>query len=158
MSDLRVEFISSFGNYVPGDGTDMRRRMLVGMLQVPVGQLVGQQMLEPYDLAAQMTCAVWVNPRDRRVQMLLSEVDAWQLARQDAEDNFEDPEKVFFDPQVDNIELAIDGTVSGLDGFLRAMQTTPGGKAYLAQVIACLAWAHRTDIMIPNFYSPAGQE
>lgn len=160
MSDpLRDEFISSFENYVPEDGNDVRSRMLEKMLEVPVGQLIGQQMLEPHDLAALMTSAVLIDPRSPQARRLMSAYQAWRIERQEVEDAYEDPDMVTFEPQVEDIRILVDRTVEGLDNFFEAAPTTPGGKAYVAQILVCLMWAYRIPKMSFNLWSPKeGQE
>lgn len=149
--NLKGEFESSFGSYVPDEGDDIRRQTLVQMLeQVSLEVLIS--WLEPHDIAALLTCAVRVNPRHPTARKLLREVEQWQRARQQAEDDYEDPDKVSFDQQIDDVPIQFDSSIPGLATFLESVKAVEGGNRYFAQILVCLMWAHRIPEMIPNLW------
>lgn len=150
---LREEFKASFSSYVDAEG-DRRRQMLLPMLGVPLDRLIGEQMCEPHDMAALLTCAVAVDPRATQTRRLLAQVERWQQARQDAEDNYDDPDTIEFDPQVDDVPFQLDKKVEGLTAFFQTVETVENGSRYLAQVLTCLVWARKIPAMVPNLWNP----
>lgn len=153
--NLKEEFKASFGNYVPPDRQDMRRAMLDPVLEIPVALLVDTGIIEPHDLAAMLTCAVAVDPRLPQVYRLVREVQEWQEARQTAEDNYDDPDEVTYDPVVNDVPFAFDRTVEGLGDFLENLRRLESGNRYLGQVLTCLVWARKIPEMIPNLWKEA---
>lgn len=150
---LKEEFVASFLSYVDTEG-DRRRQMLVPMLEIPLGRLIAQRMCEPHDMAALLTCAVAVDPYAMQIRRLLVEVERWQQARQDAEDNYDDPDTIAFDPRVDDVPFQFDKKVEGLTAFFQTFETVENGNRYLAQVLACLVWARKIPAMVPNLWNP----
>lgn len=148
---LREEFKASFSSYVDAEG-DRRRQMLLPMLGVPLERLIGLQMCEPHDMAALLTCAVAVDPRATQTRRLLGEVERWQQALQDAQDNYDDPDTTLFDPRVDDVPVQFDKKVEGLTAFFQTVETVENGNRYLAQILACLVWARKIPAMVPNLW------
>jgi hypothetical protein len=150
--NLREEFEMSFGAYV-GEEKDDRRAMLARMLETPTEQVV--KMVEPHDLAAMMTCAVNVDARGAGSILIMDEFEAWQKRRDDAEDNYENPDTVELYADMVDAPFRCNKSVTGLDEFLTAAPAVEGGNKFLIQVFACLVWARKIPVIATNLWRPA---
>ncbi|TAL51355.1 hypothetical protein EPN81_00150 [Patescibacteria group bacterium] len=113
--------------------------------------------MEPHDLAALLTCVVSVDPRPPAAQRLMRELHAWEEARLRAEEDYEDPDVIAFDPRVDDVEFAFDESLPGLARFLEAVKIAKRDNRF-GRILVCLMWARGIQKMIPNLYNPKGRK
>lgn len=153
MSDnqLKAEFLASFQTYVDDD-RDIRLETLKRMLKEPVDEIV--ELVEPHDMAALMTSATYVDPRDPQAQLLRDEYEHWMRERATAENNGDDPNMIEFNMDMNDTPLMFDKNVEGLSEFLKYAPVVEGGDTYLIKIFVCLMWAHKIPEIKANLWRP----
>lgn len=148
MSDIQqlgTEFIWSFQTYVDDDGRDVRRETLKRLLKEPVEKLV--ELMEPHDLAALMSCAVFIDPRDPHAQLLKDEYEQWLS-------QYDDDNPVQSNVDMSDAPFEFDESVEELGAFFKSAPNVNGGNAYLIQIFVCLMWAHKIPEIKTNIWRP----
>ncbi|MBI2473672.1 hypothetical protein HYV70_03920 [Candidatus Uhrbacteria bacterium] len=146
---MRREFVASFGSYV-NDGGDVRKRILEPICGMSPASILEGSLLLVCDLAALMTCAVYVDPNSSAAKDLLSRYEVYKQKCQEAEDRFEDPEQIEFNPGFADLEIVLNPDVPELKTFMETFCTVKYGRTFLGKVFVCLIWAHGIKTMIPN--------